>query len=121
MFEVLIVEDSLTEQMILKMYLEKFGLRVGTVSTAEKALEIIKAHQSLIIITDIVLPGMSGFQLCRQLKKSSLNNQNISVIICSSRNNQVDKVWGEMSGADAYFTKPLELKKIVKKVKQLRL
>ncbi len=119
MFDILIVEDSLTDRMILKMYLDKSGLRVGTAPNAERALEIIKQYQSLVVITDIVLPGMSGFQLCRKLKQCNLNDRDFSVIICSSKNNKVDKLWAEKLGADDYFTKPFDLEKIFKKVKEL--
>ncbi len=119
MFDVLVIEDSLTDRMILKMYLEKAGLKVKALSNAESALELMKTSQPLVIITDIILPDMSGFQLCRKLKKNSQLVLNISVIICSSKNTKVDKFWAEMSGADAYFTKPYALEQIVKKVGQL--
>ncbi|MDJ0717496.1 MAG: response regulator [Prochloraceae cyanobacterium] len=119
MFDVLVIEDSLTDRMILKMYLEKAGLKVKALSNAESALELMKSSQPLVIITDIILPDMSGFQLCRKLKKNSQLVLNISVIICSSKNTKVDKFWAEMSGADAYFTKPYALEQIVKKVGQL--
>ncbi len=119
MFEILVIEDSLTDRMILKMYLEKIGLKVEAVSNAEWALKIITKNQPLVVITDIVLPNMSGFQLCRILKKHHPLTSSISVIICSSKNTKIDKVWAEMSGADAYFTKPFALEKIVKKAEQL--
>ena len=119
MFEILGIEDSLTDRMILKMYLERNGLKVEAVSNAELALELIRNSQPLVVITDIVLPDMSGFQLCRRLKKHSPLISSISVIICSSKNTRLDKVWAEISGADAYFTKPFALEKIGKKVEQL--
>ena len=119
MFEIVVVEDSLTDRMILKMYLERAGLKVKALSNAESALKLMKNDRPLVVITDVILPDMSGFQLCRKLKKSSSNTSSISVIICSSKNTRVDKVWAEMSGADAYFTKPFALEKIQEKVEQL--
>ena len=60
-----------------------------------------------MIVLDVILPGQSGFELCRKLKGDP-QTKGIPIVICSTKNTEIDKTWGEMSGADAYLTKPID-------------
>ena len=65
----------------------------------------------------MILPGQSGFQLCRQLKADP-QTQNIPIVLCSTKNTEVDKQWGKMGGADAYLTKPVDRELLLETIHQ---
>jgi len=104
---VLLVEDSLTESGIITQCLQKSGLSVVLAQSSEEAQEKLALRQPDLIILDIVLPGKSGFEFCRQLKKDP-NTETIPVVMCSTKNTEADEMWGNMLGADAYLHKPID-------------
>jgi two-component system, chemotaxis family, response regulator PixH len=107
MTTVLLVEDSLTESEILMRYLQQAGLSVTLVRSGEEAqVSLSRQHPDLIVL-DVILPGQSGFELCRELKASA-GTVNIPVIMCSTKSTDADKLWGNMLGADAYVPKPVD-------------
>lgn len=118
MGKVLVIDDSLTEREILVNYLQQAGMVVSTAKTGEEALEKIKSNTPDLIILDVVLPGVSGFEVCRTLKSSKETNQ-IPVIICSTKGSEMDKFWGMKQGADAYLPKPIDQKELISTVKKL--
>jgi twitching motility two-component system response regulator PilH len=73
-------------------------------------------RQPDIIITDVVMPGMSGFELCRSLKKNPATEK-IPIIICTSKSQEIDRLWGMKQGADAYLTKPFTREQLIRAVK----
>jgi twitching motility two-component system response regulator PilH len=107
MNKVLLVEDSLVDTEKLTSFLEKKGFAVLGVRSGEEAQLRLKSQKPNLILLDVILPGLSGFELCRKLKANP-ETQKIPVIICSTKNKEVDKTWGKMSGADAYLTKPVD-------------
>lgn len=107
MNQVLLVEDSLVEAEKLKRLLEKQGFTVLGVRSGEEAQIRLKQQKPALIVLDVILPGQSGFELCRKLKADPTTKA-IPVMICSTKNSEVDKTWGNMSGADAYVTKPVD-------------
>lgn len=115
MAQILIVEDSFSERMTLETYLEQSGLQVKSVTSAEAALVTLETFQPTAIVLDVVMPGKSGFELCRQLK-SNPTTQKIPIVICSSKSTDADRLWGEVVGADAYVTKPIESAKQITNV-----
>lgn len=115
---VLIVEDSLTETQILTHYLQQAGLVVVSVTSGEEAQIKLSLHKPDLIVLDVILPGQSGFELCREIKKDP-HTQQIPVVICSTKNTDVDKMWGNMLGADAYLPKPINGQELVQLVHQL--
>ena len=115
---VLVVEDSLTETELLTCYLQQAGLAVVSVKSGEEIQSSLSVQKPDLIIVDVILPGQSGFELCRQLKADPSTSQ-IPVVICSNKNTDVDKMWGNMLGADAYLPKPVEQKELVQTVRQL--
>jgi len=114
----LIVEDSLTDRNLLTTYLQKAGLTVKTAQSCEEAIAIIEQVSLDVVFLDVVLPGQSGFEFCRDLKTNE-STQNIPIVICSTKDTDADKLWGSMLGANAYLTKPVDQQQLNKTVEQL--
>ncbi len=102
----LIVEDVQTDLMILTSYLETLGWRVIVAMNGEDALTYLSTNKPDIVFLDVVLPGRSGFEICRTIKSKS-DTQKIPVVICSTKNTDMDRFWGLKQGADLYLTKPV--------------
>ncbi|TVQ22780.1 MAG: response regulator [Leptolyngbya sp. DLM2.Bin15] len=118
MSTVLLVEDSLTESEILMQYLQQAGLTVVLARSSEEAqTQLVRQHPDLIVL-DVILPGQSGFELCRELKTSP-GTGSIPVIMCSTKDTDADKLWGNMLGADAYIPKPVNQQDLVREIQRL--
>jgi two-component system, chemotaxis family, response regulator PixH len=104
MTTVLLVEDSLTDMGMMTSYLQQAGLEVISAKSGEEA--------------HIVLPGQSGFELCREIKTDPTMSE-IPVVLCSTKNTEVDKLWANMLGADAYLPKPVERAELIKTLEEL--
>ncbi|MGF1537341.1 MAG: response regulator transcription factor [Elainellaceae cyanobacterium] len=118
MTTVLLVEDSLTETELLTQYLRQAGLIVISVMNCEEARLKLQAQMPDLVLLDVILPGQSGFELCRELKTST-GTENIPVVICSTKGTQADQIWGTMLGADAYLPKPVDKQELTKTVLRL--
>lgn len=114
----LIVEDSITDRDLLTQYLQQSGITVTSAQSSEEALQLIKNAPPDVVFLDVVLPGQSGFEFCRDIKTNA-NTQNIPVVICSTKGTEADKLWGSMLGADAYLTKPVTQQQLTQTVSQL--
>ncbi|MEM7793286.1 MAG: response regulator [Cyanobacteria bacterium P01_C01_bin.118] len=114
----LVVDDSKTILEMLAKCLNQDGLTVITASNGAEALAQLDAQIPDIIVLDIVLPDRSGFELCRDLKAEATTSS-IPIIICSTKDTDMDKFWGKKQGADAYLTKPIDQSELSKTVKQL--
>ena len=114
----LIVDDSATERAILSSCLQEIGINVSIAASGEEALKKIAETRPDVIVLDIVLPGRSGFEICRELKGAE-NTNNIPIILCSTKGTNMDKFWGKKQGADAYIPKPIDQEELVKTVKKL--
>ena len=112
---ILIVEDSLSEMELMSHYLRQGGYMVINAVTAKDALRMVIEQKPDVIITDVVMPGISGFELCRSLKKDPIT-EGIPVIICTSKNLEIDRLWGMKQGADAYLTKPFTKEQLIRAV-----
>lgn len=113
----LIVEDSQTDQNFFSSHLKNAGFSVTVVSSVEEAETKVKAAKPDLIILDVILPGQSGFELCRELK-SQEETKNIPIIICSTKETSVDKMWGDMLGANEYLVKPVDPEEFIKTAKK---
>lgn len=103
--KILVVDDSITE---LKLMCEPFKAKGFNVITATDGLTALKkAQQELpaLIVLDVIMPNMNGFEVCRKIK-SSKELKHIPVILLTSKSQKSDKFWGMKQGADAYITKP---------------
>lgn len=114
----LIVDDSSTERKILVGYLQELGITVTTAESGEEALDKLKGTIPDLIILDVVLPGKSGFEVCREIKADSSTGK-VPVIICSTKGSEMDKFWGMKQGADAYIPKPVDKDELFSTVKRL--
>jgi twitching motility two-component system response regulator PilH len=115
---ILIVEDSPSELELMSHYLKESGYNVIKATGAKEALEKAALQKPDAIVTDVVMPGMSGFELCRSLKKNSIT-QKVPIVICSSKNQEIDRFWARRQGADAYITKPYTREHLLRTIKSV--
>lgn len=115
---ILIVEDTPSEMELMSHYLQESGYSVITAVTAKAAMNQVVERKPDIIITDVVMPGMSGFELCRNLKKQP-GTENVPIIICTSKSQEIDRLWAMKQGADAYLTKPYTREQLLRAVKSV--
>ena len=115
---VLVVEDTPSELELISNYLRDSGYTVIGATDAKEALNKVLKQKPDVVVTDVVMPGMSGFELCRTLKKNPVTEQ-LPIIICSSKNQEIDRFWGMKQGANAYLAKPIDQEEFVRTVKQL--
>ncbi|MGK0499388.1 MAG: twitching motility two-component system response regulator PilH [Oceanicoccus sp.] len=107
MARVLIVDDSPTETHKMSTILGKHGYEVITAESGEEG--VAKAKQTLpdVVLMDIVMPGLNGFQATRQLSKND-STRHIPVIIVTTKDQSTDRLWGQRQGAKGYLTKPID-------------
>ncbi len=118
MATVLVVEDTPSQLELMNIFLQEAGYNVIRATNAKDGLEEARLHQPDAIITDVVMPGMSGFEFCRKLKKD-VDTKKIPIIFCSSKNKDIDRIWGMRQGADFYLTKPFTKQQLVCAVKSI--
>lgn len=116
MTTVLVVEDTLTEAEIIAGTLRKAGFTTISVISSEEAKTKIEQSKPDAIVLDVVLPGVSGFEFCRELK-SNPSTASIPVVMCTTKNTEMDKFWGMKQGASAFVTKPINVEELLKAVK----
>ena len=107
MAKVLIVDDSPAQIITLKKLVEEWGHETITAQSGDMALKVAREQQPNVILMDIVMPGMSGFQTARKLTKDQATHS-IPVIFVSIRDDEADRIWGMRQGATAYVTKPVD-------------
>lgn len=118
MANILIVDDSPTEIHVLKTMLEKNGFDVCTANSGEEGIEKAKSEQPDMILMDVVMPGMNGFQASRQIS-SDPETSSIPIIIVSTKNQETDKMWGLRQGAKDYIAKPAKEKELISKINEI--
>ncbi|BAB73863.1 response regulator transcription factor [Anabaena sp. FACHB-709] len=116
--KILIVEDSPSELELMSHYLQESGYDVIKAAGAKEAIEKALLENPDVIVTDVVMPGMSGFELCRSLKKHPLTEK-LPIVICSSKNQEIDRLWAMKQGADAYITKPYTRENLLRTIKSV--
>jgi len=115
---ILIADDSPTEIYVLKKILEKHNHQVITAEDGEQAVEMANKEQPKLILMDVVMPKLNGFQATRRLSKEAAT-QNIPVIIVSSKNQETDKLWGMRQGAKGYIGKPVTEDHLIQEINSL--
>jgi len=115
---VLIVDDSKTELMYLGDILRRAGYGVATAENADEARRRMEAAKPDLILMDVVMPGQNGFQLTRSILRDPRYND-VPIIICTSKNQETDRLWGLRQGARDYITKPVKEADLLRKIKAL--
>ena len=113
---ILVVEDELMIRNVITMYLKKEGFTVFETGNGKEALSMTEKEKPALIILDIMLPGLSGLDVCKQIKTNA-ETKNIYVIILSAKGQEWEKVRGYQVGADLYETKPFSPKLLTQKIK----
>ena len=116
--KVLVVDDSKTELMFLTDVLQKQGMQVRTAENAEEAMRRLAEDKPDLILMDVVMPGQNGFQLTRAISRDPLY-ADVPIIMCTSKNQETDRVWGMRQGAKAYITKPVDPSELKAKISAL--
>jgi twitching motility two-component system response regulator PilH len=115
---VLVVEDSNSQRQAIKDLLKSSGWIVAEATDGAEAWEKIIDSPPDLIILDIVMPKMNGYEVCRRLK-SDPKTQMVPVVICSSKSEDFDRYWGMKQGADAYIAKPFNAQDLLKIIHKL--
>jgi twitching motility two-component system response regulator PilH len=115
---VLVVDDSKTELMYITDILKKNGMSVRTAEGADEALKRLAEQKPDLILMDVVMPGQNGFQLTRAISRSP-DYVGIPIIMCTSKNQETDRVWGMRQGARDYITKPVDQAELMAKIRAL--
>ena len=104
--KILVVDDSPTERHLLTELLTKNGYQVITAETGEESIEKAKSELPDLVLMDVVMPGLNGFQATRTLTRDDAT-KHIPVIVCTSKGQETDKIWGLRQGAQDYLVKPI--------------
>jgi twitching motility two-component system response regulator PilH len=118
MTTVLVVDDSQTVRHMLSELLIDSGMSVLEATNGVEAKQQIQTKFPDLVITDLIMPEMNGYELCRWIKNEP-KTQSIPVLICSTKSEEFDRYWGMKQGADAYITKPFHPPEMVQTVKRL--
>ena len=114
--KVLVVDDSKTELLYLTDLLQKKGMQVRIAENGEEALRRLAEDKPDLILMDVVMPGQNGFQLTRAITRDPRWSE-VPVIMCTSKNQETDKVWGMRQGARDYIVKPVNGDELFAKIK----
>jgi DNA-binding response OmpR family regulator len=112
---ILVVEDEAAVARGLQYALSQEGWTVDLARSAEEALSLVQAHAPDLAILDVRLPGMSGFDLCRELRRT----MTMPILMLTARTEEIDKVLGLELGADDYVTKPFKVRELISRVRAL--
>lgn len=118
MTRILIIDDSPTEVHVLKTMLEKNGFQTLTANSGEDGITVAMKEKPDVILMDVVMPGMNGFQATRKITKEP-ETANIPVIIVTTKDQETDRVWGLRQGAKDYVTKPATESELIEKINQV--
>jgi twitching motility two-component system response regulator PilH len=116
--KVMVVDDSATERHILGEILGKRGYQVVYAENGEKAVENSKIEMPDLILMDVVMPGLNGFQATKAITRDPAT-QHIPIIICTTKGQETDKIWGLRQGAKDYITKPIGADELLGKIAAL--
>jgi len=118
MKDILVVDDSRTEQVYLRNLLTRHGYRVRSAFDAEQAWRALQDQRPDLILMDVVMPGTNGFALTRTIARHPAYGE-VPIVICSSKRQETDRVWGLRQGARDYVTKPVDPALLLGKIEAL--
>ena len=113
--KILVVDDSPTERHVLLELLTKNGYQVTTAESGEEGIEKAKTELPDLILMDVVMPGLNGYQATRTLTRDEAT-KNIPIIVCTSKGQETDKIWGLRQGAIDYLIKPINGDELLAKI-----
>ncbi|NEO31337.1 MAG: response regulator [Symploca sp. SIO3C6] len=116
MSKVLVVEDTLSELELISTYLRQSGYTVIVATDGKEALNKAVEYQPDAIVTDLVMPGMSGLELCRRLRDNP-ETKKLPIVACTSKNKELDRLWAMKQGVKVYVTKPFTKDELISAVK----
>ena len=115
---ILIVDDSPTERHVLNDLLTKAGFEVVASDSGEDAIHKSKQAKPDLILMDVVMPGLNGFQATRAISRDP-ETKSIPIILCTSKSQETDKIWGMRQGARDYVVKPVDKNELLAKITAL--
>ena len=115
---IMVVDDSPTERAFIEGILRKGGYAVSTATSGETGIQRATADQPDLILMDVVMPGLNGFQATRAIAHDE-STKHIPIIICTTKNEDTDRIWGMRQGAKDYLVKPLKESELLGKIKAL--
>ncbi|AVQ07863.1 TPA: response regulator [Xanthomonas vasicola pv. zeae] len=118
MARIILIEDSPTDRAVFSQWLEKAGHTVVATDTAEEGLELVRSQAPDLVLMDVVLPGMSGFQATRALARDQAT-KDIPVLLVSTKGMETDRAWGLRQGASDYIVKPPREDDLIARIRQL--
>ena len=113
---VLLVDDEPSILQLARMYLERDGFRIQEAKDGEAALEAITRLQPALVVLDVMLPKLDGFEICRRVRAE---NNSVAILMLTARDEDIDKILGLELGADDYLTKPFNPRELVARVKAI--
>jgi twitching motility two-component system response regulator PilH len=116
--KILVVDDSPTDRQFMLETLAKKGYQVVTAENGEDAIAKAKSELPDLILMDVVMPGLNGYQATRQITRDDAT-KHIPVIMCTSKGADTDKIWGMRQGANDYLIKPIDAGQLLAKIAQL--
>jgi len=116
--KILVVDDSPTERHLLIELLTKNGYQVISAESGEESIEKAKSELPDLVLMDVVMPGLNGFQATRTLTRDE-TTKHIPVIVCTSKGQETDKIWGLRQGAQDYLVKPINSEELLSKIAAL--
>ncbi|MDM8547617.1 response regulator [Candidatus Venteria ishoeyi] len=119
MAHILIVDDSPTDAYLVKNILETNGYKTSEASSGAEGVEKAETLKPDLVLMDVVMPGLNGFQATRKITKKNPATKGIPVIIVSSKNMESDKAWGLMQGASDFLVKPVKQEELLAAINKL--
>ena len=116
--KILVVDDSPTERHAMLELLSKHGYQVITAESGEEGIAKAKAELPALVLMDVVMPGLNGYQATRTLTRDEAT-KHIPVIVCTSKGQETDKIWGLRQGAQDYLVKPVNSEELLAKIAAL--
>lgn len=116
--KILVVDDSPTDLYLITSYLQNNGYTAVSASNGEEALKMAATHRPDLILMDIVMPGMNGYEATRELSKNPAT-ASIPIMMISSKGQDTDKIWGIRQGAKDYMVKPITEKALIEKIERM--
>ncbi len=117
MARILIVDDSPSQLLGIKRIVEKLGHETLSAEDGAAGVEVAKAEMPDLILMDVVMPNLNGFQATRTISKNA-DTAHIPIILVTTKDQETDKVWGMRQGAKAYVTKPIKEEELVKALEE---